>query len=55
MIVWILSARDDLDENDNPWKPWYDKNFGFIIRAKTEKEAREIADENAADENRGGF
>lgn len=41
--------------NDDPWEPWYDKAFGFIIRAETEEEARKYAHEEAGDENRGEF
>lgn len=40
---------------DDPWSPWYDKCFGFVIRAKDEAEARHIAEQNAGDENRGEF
>ena len=36
---------------DNPWNPWYDKAFGFVIRAGTEDEARKLADGEAGDEN----
>jgi len=53
--VYELRAIENLPLNDNPWKPWYDKNFGFIIRAENEKEAREIANKNAGDENRVEF
>ena len=53
--VYELRPVENLPNNDNPWDPWYDKNFGFIIRAENEKEAREIANENAGDENRGEF
>jgi hypothetical protein len=42
-------------KDDNPWYPWYDKAFGFIVRAETEAEARKIASENAGEENRGEF
>lgn len=55
MKVYILKPKNELPENDNPWEPWYDKCFGFIIRANSEKEAREFADENAGDENREQF
>ena len=55
MKLWILRPIEDLPDNDNPWEPWYDKSFGFVVRAKTEKEAREYADGNAGDENRGKF
>ena len=52
MKLWILRPAGNLPETDNPWEPWYDKNFGFVIRAETEARAREIADRNAGDENR---
>ena len=55
MKLWILRPRRDLEEGNDPWKPWYDKSFGFIIRAETETQARVIADSNGADENRGEF
>ena len=55
MKVYELIPVENLPLNDNPWEPWYDKNFGFIIRGENEKEAREIANENAGDENRGEF
>jgi len=35
-----------------PWKPWYDKMFGIIVRATTAKEAREMAQSEAGDESR---
>lgn len=40
-------------EGDDPWEPWYDKAFGFVIRAKSEEKARELANGHAGDENRG--
>ena len=50
--LWLLRPEDCLPEDD-PWEPWYDKAFGFVIRAETEKEAREFAHARAGDENRG--
>ncbi len=44
-----------LKEGDNPWDPWYDKCFGFIVRAESEAEARAIANSNAWEENSGEF
>jgi hypothetical protein len=41
--------------NDNPWEPWYDKAFGFVVVAKDEADARKFADADAGDENRGEF
>ena len=48
MKLWLLRPIEGL-END-PWEPWYDKAFGFVIRAETEKRAREIANENGGNE-----
>jgi hypothetical protein len=51
MKLWEL-APNNTDGDDSPWNPWYDKCFKFVIRAKTAKKAREIAEENAGDENK---
>jgi len=59
MKLWELRPLDKYRERDdpgrrdqlNPWDPWYNKAFGFIVRAETEERAREIANENAGDEN----
>ena len=55
MKLWILRPVDGLAKTDNPWEPWYDKAFGFVVRAETEAEARDLADADAGDENRGEF
>ena len=55
MKLWILRPVDGLTDNDNPWKPWYNKAFGFVVRADTEEKARAIAHDEAGDENRGKF
>ena len=55
MDIYLLEAKDNLDEDDNPWEPWYDKTFGFVVVADSEDEARKIADGEAGDENRGEF
>ena len=49
MKLWLLRPVEYLP--DNPWKPRYDKAFGFVIRSNTEDEARYIANENGGDEN----
>jgi hypothetical protein len=51
MKLWLLRPRKECIKKDNPWEPWYDKAFGFVIRAKTEKKARCLADQDAGDEN----
>lgn len=38
MKLWQLQVIDSA-----PWADAYDVNLGFIVRAKTEKQAREIA------------
>lgn len=53
MKLWLLRPADNLKKGDDPWEPWYDKCFGMVIRAKTEQEARDVANQNAGDENVG--
>lgn len=36
MKIWLLRPIDGCDE----WNPWYDKAFGFVVRAAREQEAR---------------
>ena len=50
MRLWILRAREELPESDNPWEPWYDKAVAFVVRAATEKEARRLANDSGGDE-----
>jgi hypothetical protein len=51
MKVWILEPI--LKQSGDPWKPWYDKCFGFVVIASSEHEARSLADKDAGDENQG--
>ncbi len=53
MKLWILRPIEK--KGDNPWNPWYNKAFGFVVRAATEEKARAIAHGEAGDENRGEF
>lgn len=55
MKLWLMRPVKGLDKNDNPWEPWYDKAFGFVVRAETEEEARDFAHAEAGAENRGQF
>ena len=43
MKLWILQPIE-------PWDPWYDRAFGFVVRAQTEQEARVLASTEAGDE-----
>jgi hypothetical protein len=49
MTLWLLEPKDDLI--NSPWKPLYDKMCGIVVRAVTVQEARQIAHDNAGDEN----
>jgi len=44
--IFLLTPKDGLSDNDNPWIPWYDKCFGLVIRAVDEQEARDLAHDN---------
>lgn len=52
MRLWILRPRADLDPSNNPWEPWYDRCFGFIVRAFDEAQARSLAAEQPGSEVR---
>jgi len=45
--LWILRP---VNEEAAPWRPWFDRMFGFVIRAKSESAARTLAAEQAGDE-----
>jgi hypothetical protein len=49
MKLWLLRP---VDPNTGPWNPWYDKAFGFVIRAPTARQARVMAQADAGDEAR---
>lgn len=48
MKLWLL--RPIKIHGDSLWNQWYDKAFGFVVRANTEQEARELANEESGDE-----
>ena len=51
MKLWILRPNEHLpDGTESPWEPWYDKAFGFVVRAETEDEARQLANDEGGDE-----
>lgn len=52
MKLWLLEPLSDLEPGFSPWVPWYDKAFGFVVRAETEEQARELAHAQGGDENR---
>ena len=63
MKLWLLRPQEKYervslggnDDASNPWEPWFDKAFGFVVRAETEERARQLASEDAGDENEGSW
>lgn len=51
MKIYLLRPNPD---NDAAWKPWYDKAFGFVVRAESEEQARLFASEKGGEENEFG-
>ena len=43
MKLWMLKTVKD-------WEPWYDRAFGFVVRAPSANAARKLAAEKAGDE-----
>lgn len=53
MELWLLRPKASLLASDNPWevqRPFFMPSYGYVIRARTEKEAREMAQSIAGDE-----
>lgn len=50
MRLWLLRPRDD---TVGAWLPWYDKAFGFVVRAETGAAARLFAEDESGDESSG--
>lgn len=54
MKLWLLRpvgyGLEDGWERDTPWAGWYDKAFGFVVRAETEQDARGYAELYSGDE-----
>ena len=53
MKIYILRPKTEtpLEGTFDPWEPWFDKAFGFVITAKNEENARKIADDSGGDES----
>jgi hypothetical protein len=51
MKLWLLRPIRRADGRwPEPWEPWYDKVFGFVVRATDETQARLMASEKAGEE-----
>ena len=46
MKLFLLKPKDGLEDNDNPWKPWYNRCFGVVVMADSPTAARHIAEEH---------
>ena len=53
MKLWLLRPIRERKKR-NAWEPWYDKAFGFVIRAETEQDARQLANDSGGDEVQNG-
>ena len=51
MKLFLLRAK----RGHPTWEPWYDKAFGFVVRATDENEARLLASDNAGDEGQDAW
>ena len=47
MKLWLLRP---INPYDGLWDPWFDKIFGFVVRAETEADARSLAAKQSSDE-----
>src|SRR5947209_6503280 len=47
MKLWMLRP---LKDDSAPWLPYYDRMFGFVVRAATEEAARSLAASSCGDE-----
>ena len=47
MKLWILRP---VDESLEPWVPWSDRAFGFVVGASDEDSARRLAASDCGDE-----
>ena len=47
MRLYLLKP---INPNAPPFDPWWDKSFGFVVRAKSEQDAREYAAKERGDE-----
>lgn len=52
MKLWLL---EPIKPDEGFWSPWFDKAFGFVVRATTENDARAFAEEEHGDEGEGQY
>ena len=59
MRLWVLDVVElelNLPTKDDPWGyGWWDTARGFVVRAESEEQARELANAQAGEENSKGY
>lgn len=51
METKLYILRPNVEEGlKDLWEPWYDKAFGFVVRAVSPEKARELASKESGDE-----
>src|SRR5436190_12818624 len=54
--LWVLRPHAEvLERKSHPWRPWFEKVFGVVVRAANETEARALAQEEAGSEGLGVY
>lgn len=54
MRLWLLRPHTEvLARGRSPWRPWFEKVFGVVVRASSEEEARALAQSEAGSEGLG--
>lgn len=54
MRLWLLRPHTEvLARGRSPWRPWFEKVFGVVVRASSEEEARALAHSEAGSEGLG--
>lgn len=52
--LWLLHPHAEvLARESHPWRPWFDKVFGIVVRAESEGQARALAQSAAGTEGLG--
>ena len=52
--LWLLRPHAEvLPRKSHPWRPWFDKLFGIVVRADNEAQARALAQSGAGTEGLG--
>ena len=52
--LWLLRPHAEvLERKSHPWRPWFEKVFGVVVRAPNETKARALAQKAAGSEGLG--